>query len=74
MIKMSHILGGVVTLVFIYGAYTETGIWTALNFLLIFVVIEFLAFTSRQTEKTIAVLITVIALLRKNCDAMVDKK
>jgi len=30
----------VLTLLLIYGAYTETGIWTALNFFLIFIAVE----------------------------------
>jgi len=38
--KVGVIIRVVLTLLLIYGAYTETGIWTALNFFLIFIAVE----------------------------------
>ena len=37
---MSKIIRAILTLALIYGAYTETGVFTALSLLLIFVAIE----------------------------------
>jgi len=35
-----HIVRGILILALIYGAYTETGIWTTLNFLGCWIAIE----------------------------------
>ena len=72
--KLSHMGRGVLTLILIYAAYTETGLWTALSLFMISVGIEIVAAASRQTKITIAVLITVIALLQKNIDAILEKQ
>ena len=37
---MSKVIRAILTLALIYGAYTETGIFTALSLLLIFVALE----------------------------------
>ena len=37
---MQHIIRGILTLALIYAAYTETGIWTALNLLGCWIAIE----------------------------------
>lgn len=37
---MSKVIRAIITLALIYGAYTETGIFTALSLLLIFVALE----------------------------------
>ena len=45
-----RIIRGVLTLALIYGAYTETGIWTALNFLGCWIAIEGLSLNFRRRD------------------------
>ncbi|MBI2758775.1 MAG: hypothetical protein HYX49_08865 [Chloroflexi bacterium] len=47
---MSKVIRAILTLALIYGAYTETGIFTALSLLLIFVSIEV---QSRLTKRAL---------------------
>lgn len=37
---MQHIIRGILTIGLIYGAYKETGVWTALNFLGLWISVE----------------------------------
>jgi len=46
----AHIIRILVTLGLIYGAYTETGVWTTLALLLIAVSVELLAITVRRMQ------------------------
>jgi len=52
--KCQGIIRFVLTLALVYGAYTETGKWTALSFLLVFIAIELICSTitlvSRRTR------------------------
>ena len=41
--KWLPLIRGILTLVLIYGAYTETGVWTAANFLGCWILIETLS-------------------------------
>ncbi len=45
---MSKVIRAILTLAFIYGAYTETGIFTALSLLLIFVALEAQGFLTKR--------------------------
>ena len=43
----------VLTLALVYGAYTETGKWTALSFLLVFIAIELICSTVSLVSRRI---------------------
>lgn len=46
--KASKIIRCLLTLLLIYGVYTETGIWTTLSMILIFIAFELIAIKRRR--------------------------
>ena len=51
--RITLIIRGILTLAMIYGAYTETGIWTALCLLGIWIAIEALNIITKRDKKEI---------------------
>ena len=51
--KIAFIIRGILTFALIYGAYTETGIWTALCLLGIWIAIEALNIITKRDKKEI---------------------
>jgi len=49
--KLSMIIRFILTFLLIYGAYTETGIWTALSLFLIFMSVEIQSYLIRKSNE-----------------------